>query len=61
MTVVDTDILIDVGRGVREAIDCLNLIAATAICRSSEIVSKNQKHYRFTEDLHLLPYPDPFQ
>ena len=35
------------------------LIAATAISRDASLVSKNQRDYRFIEDLHLLPYPIP--
>ena len=36
------------------------LIAATAITSDLSFVSKNQRDYRFLEDLQLLPYPDPF-
>ena len=36
------------------------LIAATAIISDLSFVSKNQRDYRFLEDLQLLPYPDPF-
>ena len=36
------------------------LIAATAINSDLSFVSKNQRDYRFIEDLQLLPYPDPF-
>ncbi len=36
------------------------LIAATAIISDLSFVSKNQRDYRFIEDLQLLPYPDPF-
>jgi predicted nucleic acid-binding protein len=129
MVVIDTDILIDAGRGVNEAVDCLKrieqksdiaisvvtqmeliigcrnrdellslelflkrsqiikideaisdksvellkqyrlshglliadaLIAATAIVTDHQLVSKNQKDYRFIEGLQLLPYPNPF-
>ncbi len=35
------------------------LIAATAISRGVNLVSKNQRDYRFIEELHLLPYPTP--
>ena len=35
------------------------LIAATAIISDLSFVSKNQRDYRFIEDLQLLPYPDP--
>jgi predicted nucleic acid-binding protein len=35
------------------------LIAATAISRNASLASKNQRDYRFIEDLHLLPYPTP--
>ena len=33
------------------------LIAATAIAWGIPLVSKNQKDYRFIEELELLPYP----
>jgi len=33
------------------------LIAATAIVWSYPFVTKNQKDYRFIQDLNLLPYP----
>jgi len=36
------------------------LIAATAFIADLSFVSKNQRDYRFIEDLQLLPYPDPF-
>jgi len=36
------------------------LIAATAIISDLPFASKNQRDYRFIEDLKLLPYPDPF-
>ena len=36
------------------------LIASTAIISDLSFVSKNQRDYRFIEDLQLLPYPDPF-
>jgi predicted nucleic acid-binding protein len=36
------------------------LIAATAIISDLSFVSKNQRDYRFIEDLQLLPFPDPF-
>ncbi len=36
------------------------LIAATAIISDLSFVSKNQRDYRFIEDLQLLPYLDPF-
>ena len=36
------------------------LIAATAITSDLSFVSKNQRDYRFIDDLQLLPYPDPF-
>ena len=34
------------------------LIAATSIISDLSFISKNQKDYRFMEDLQLLPYPD---
>lgn len=33
------------------------LIAATGIVSQKPLISKNQKDYRFIEDLDLLPYP----
>jgi len=36
------------------------LIAATAIISDLSFVSKNQRDYRFIEELQLLTYPDPF-
>lgn len=33
------------------------LIAATAISQEIPLVSKNQKHFRYLEQLNLLPYP----
>lgn len=33
------------------------LIAATAIISQKPLISKNQKDYRFIDDLALLPYP----
>jgi predicted nucleic acid-binding protein len=35
--------------------DCL--IAATAIVTNTQLISKNQKDYRFIKDLDLLDYP----
>lgn len=56
MTVVDTDILIDVGRGVPAAIDLLKEIKANSTLAIA-FVSKNQRDYRFISGLNLLPYP----
>lgn len=130
MIIIDTDILIDVGRSVDEALNCLqqvednfsaavssvtqmelivgcrdknelsslehflerfqiislnehisdtatdllkkyrlshglliadSLIAATAIIIDIPFISKNQRDYRFIENLNLLSYPTPFQ
>ena len=36
------------------------LIAATAIFTNTQLVSKNQKDYRFIEDLDLMKYPVSF-
>ncbi len=36
------------------------LIAATAIITDVQFITKNQKDYRFIDDLKLLSYPDPF-
>jgi predicted nucleic acid-binding protein len=65
--IVDTDILIDAGRGVNEAIACLShglliadgLIAATALALNTPFVTKNQRDYRFIAGLDLRPYPKP--
>ena len=38
-----------------------SLIASTAIVNDIPFISKNQRDYRFIEDLNLLPYPNPFQ
>jgi predicted nucleic acid-binding protein len=45
--VVDTDILIDAGRG----------ITATSITLNLPLITKNQRDYRFIAGLQLLPYP----
>ena len=34
------------------------VIAATAINRNADLLSKNQRDFRFIPDLHLLPYPN---
>lgn len=36
------------------------LIAATAIVDDMPFISKNQRDYRFIDELDLLPYPQPF-
>lgn len=36
------------------------LIAATALSLEMSLVSKNQRDYRFIEQLSLCPYPQPF-
>lgn len=36
------------------------LIAATALTFEMPLVTKNQRDYRFIEELQLLPYPRPF-
>ena len=36
------------------------IIAATAMTMNIPFVSKNQRDYRFIENLELLPYPNPF-
>lgn len=38
-----------------------SLIAATAIIIDIPFISKNQRDYRFIENLNLLSYPTPFQ
>ncbi|MEW6285511.1 MAG: hypothetical protein AB1509_04745 [Chloroflexota bacterium] len=71
ITLVDTDILIDTALQISEAVRCLEVlensselaisvvtqIAATAIELDVDFVSKNQKDYRFIENLRLLAYP----
>jgi hypothetical protein len=52
LIIVDTDILIDVGLQVPDA-----LIAATAISGNQPLISKNRRHYAFINSLELLPYP----
>lgn len=37
-----------------------SLIAATALEAGAPLVSKNQRHFRFIDELQLLPYPAPF-
>ncbi len=37
-----------------------SLIAATAIVTDIQLISKNQRDYKFIEALHLLPYPEAF-
>ncbi len=36
------------------------LIAATAIVTTTQLISKNQKDYRFIEELDLLEYPKQY-
>jgi len=36
------------------------MIAATAIVTDTRFVSKNQRDYKFINDLELLSYPEPF-
>jgi predicted nucleic acid-binding protein len=36
------------------------MIAATAIASKVQLISKNQRDYRFIDALSLLPYPDTF-
>lgn len=36
------------------------LIAATALSCGMPLVSKNQRDFRYIQDLNLLPYPNPF-
>ena len=68
---IDTDILIDAGRGVKEAVACLknhyrlshglliadSLIAASALTLNAQFISRNQRDYQFIAGLNLLPYP----
>lgn len=34
-----------------------SLIAATVLVNEAGLATKNKRHYRFIEDLHLFPYP----
>lgn len=36
------------------------LIASTALVVNQALITKNQRDYKFIENLYLLPYPDPF-
>jgi predicted nucleic acid-binding protein len=36
------------------------IIAATAIITDVQFITKNQKDFRFIDDLNLLSYPNPF-
>lgn len=64
MTIIDTDILIDAGRGVQEAVDCLNVIAASTIPTISVVTqmelivgcrnkSESQKLAKFLERFEI--------
>lgn len=66
MTIIDTDILIDVGRGVQEAVDHLNVIAASttptiSIVTPMELIvgcrnkSELQKLAKFLEPFQIAP------
>ena len=63
MILIDTDILIDAARNVNEAVTCLQQVeqqqfpAAVSSVTQMELISKNQRDYRFIEALRLLPYP----
>lgn len=65
LTIVDTDILIDAGQDVREAVECLadieqqSTLAISIITQMELLISKNQRDYRFIHGLQLLPYPRP--
>lgn len=50
LTIMDTDILIDAGQDVPEAVECLAHV---------EEHSMNQRDYRFINGLQLLAYPLP--
>ncbi|RIK44584.1 MAG: hypothetical protein DCC55_02120 [Chloroflexi bacterium] len=63
---IDTDILIDAGRAVGEAVTFLlshgllipdALIAATAIVINEPLATKNHRDYRFITGLTLSAYP----
>jgi predicted nucleic acid-binding protein len=57
VTIIDSDILIDAGRGLQGAVERLNAIAATAVTWDMPLISKNQRDYKFISGLELLPYP----
>ncbi len=62
ITFVDTDILIDAGRNIEEAVESLEKIGqeyqpALSVVTQMELISKNQRDYRFIEGLDLLEYP----
>jgi predicted nucleic acid-binding protein len=65
ITLIDTDILIDAGRDIEDAVAMLAriedqsglAISATAIHHHIPFISKNQKDYRFIVELDLLTYP----
>lgn len=51
MVVVDTDILVDAGLGVHEALPSLQQI------EQQSLLAISQGDYRFISGLRLLPYP----
>lgn len=66
MLLIDSDIIIDGARGDAQAKEFLvshgiamadGFIAATALSQNIPLVSKNQRHFRYIENLNLLPYP----
>jgi hypothetical protein len=58
---VDTDVLIDAGRGVEEATDTIEQTATRGVAQDCQLISKNQRDFRFIDDLDLPPYPPPFE
>ncbi len=53
MMVIDSDILIDCARKDPKAIA---LIAATALLEAEPMATRNQRHFRFIDDLDLVEY-----
>jgi predicted nucleic acid-binding protein len=70
--IIDTDILIDIGRNVAKAVLFLELlhkyhlsyglliadaiIAATAIIKGASLATKNRNDYRFIDELDMVSY-----
>ncbi len=70
MTIIDTDILIDAGRGIQEAVNCLNAISVSTVPTISVITqmelivgcrnkSELQKLAKFLEQFQIAPLDEP--
>ena len=70
LSVIDSDILIDVGRNIKTAIELLkeyklshglliadSFIASTALILDSPLLTKNQKDFKYIKGLKLLKDP----